>query len=96
MSFTYRFVTVDTFDAICPIPQFACAARTINVSAHVANHGHRPRGKGRWMFECQQSNGEWILLCFDGPGSYLLWSQAKWHALNLANTHGFIRVKLAS
>ena len=90
--FTYYFAAPETFAKLSPIPQFACSALTIDISAYAANHGCLPRGKGRWMFKCQQPSGDWVLLCFEGPGAYQYWSEAKEHALTLADTYGFIQV----
>jgi len=92
----YHFRTTNTYDEICPIPQQdAQAARRVDTSTYEVNHGRKPRGRGRWMFEVMQADGTLIFLAFSGWQA-LSYSEAKEAALTLAKTYGFIAVHAAS
>lgn len=91
----YQFRTTNTYDEICPIPQDAQAARRVNTSTYEVNHGRKPRGRGRWVFEVMQADGTLIFLAFSGWQN-LTYGEAKQHALTLAKTYGFIAISAAS
>lgn len=91
----YTFRATNTFADLCPIPQPGPAARRVDTSSYEINHGRKPRGRGRWMFEVMQPDGTLIFLAFSGWQN-LTYGEAKAYALTLAKTYGFIAVNAAS